>query len=189
MSSNITFARKKWKPDNATTHVNGVAEMNLNLHKVNKNVFYYTELNTATRISAAVHPSTGKDSFSMTLRTFALEPGKTSDKNTLLYRSAFDYQIKAIQPYHAETAMHLGLNPAHLVTKPESVAEYLKGLNVDDTMLHMYEDLGMSPEDTAKAIRMQQKMAESGQDDAQASTDYLADMSGYEFTTSEGMSL
>lgn len=100
------------------------------------------------------------------------------------------YMHGEANPYLAETALFLDIHPAKLVSDPTAAKNYLNLLGVEDGHIAMYQDLGMSPEDTAKAIRMQQKMAESGQDDAQASTDYLADMSGYEFTMNdEGMSL
>ena len=182
MTSTSLFPRPKRQPSQATIQAEGIADMTLVLHKASGRNFYYCEDGTSNRISAAVHVTQGKEEFALTIRTSTLEPSKTPGKNNLAPIAAIDYPIKGIKAYHAETAMHLGLNPAHLVTKPESVGEYLQGLNADNTMLYMYEDLGLAPEDAAKAIRMQQQMADSGQGDAEASTDYLADMSGYDFT-------
>lgn len=190
MTSTSLFPRIKKRPVNkAGAHATNIADMDLVLHKAKGSTFGFREQDTPTRITATVYASKEKEGFSLTLKTNVMEPSKTPGKDVLVPKEAYDYSIKDIKAFHAETAMHLGLNPGHLVTKPESVGLYLQGFNADDTMLHMYEDLGMAPEDAAKAIRMQQQMAESGQGDAQASTDYLADMSGYEFTMNDGMSL
>lgn len=190
MTSTSLFPRNTKRPVNkAGTHAKNIADMNLVLHKVKGSAFGFREEDTSTRITATLYASKEKDGFSLTMRTSVMEPSKTSGKDVLVPKEAYDYPIKDIKAYHAETAMHLGLNPGQLVTKPESVGQYLQGFNADNTVLHMYEDLGMAPEDAAKAIRMQHQMAESGQGDAEAATDYLADMSGYEFTMNDGMSL
>ena len=181
MTSTSLFPRSTKKPANkATTLANNIADMNLVIHNAKGTSIYYREIDTPTRIIATVYPL--KEGFVLTIKSHEVKPGKTPGKDVLVPKETFHYPIRNIKTYHAEAALHLGLNPAHLETKPESVGEYLQGFNADSTVLHMYEDLGMVPEDAAKAIRMQQQMAESGQGDAQASTDYLADMSGYDFT-------
>ena len=114
----------------------------------------------------------------------------TEFANGIQRDTVHDYSLRGVDPYIAETSLHLGLHPSKLALTPAVAHDHLASFGADSQSLDLYQDLGMVPEDAAKAIRMQQQMADSGQDDAQASTDYLADMSGYEFTMNdEGMSL
>jgi hypothetical protein len=88
------------------------------------------------------------------------------------------YPLGKVDPYTAETALFLGIHPAKLALNLEAANAHLKSFGAGEQEISLYRDLGMSTKDTAQAIRMQQQVAQSGEDDSQASSDYLASLDG-----------
>ena len=100
------------------------------------------------------------------------------------------YSLGTVNPYTAETALFLGLPAAKLALKPESANKHLADFGVGEKELDLYQDLGMSTQDAAHSIRMAHQVAQSGENDSQASNDYLASLDGDVFAQDDrGMSL
>lgn len=108
---------------------------------------------------------------------------------TMKESKQYAFPLKGADPYVAETALFLGMHPANLAMKPASAHEYLQGFGASKKDMGVYQDLGMSTEETARCIRQLHETAEAGQSDAQAASDFLSSLDGDLFSEDRGMSL
>ncbi len=177
MSSTSHGSQPAKKPNKAYTEAERISNMHLVLNNFNGRDYYFADENSQTHIHASLASNASLKLFGLSLTTSVLEPGKQIRGMVFAMKSAYFYAIKDSFVYPTKVALHLGLNPAHLVTKTNAVGEYLQDFQADEAMVHVYEDLGMAPEDAAKAIRMQHQMADSGV----VGEDYLASLDGNVF--------
>lgn len=143
------------------------------VHEV-KGLFYVTE--------SYIHvPS--KDSGDRSPPSFHIRATKGN------HQTINNFRLDGVDPYAAETALFLDLHPAKLGLKPQAAIEHLATFGIGEKGLSLFQNVGMSTQDAAEAIRMQHELAKSSTDNQEAS-DFLSSLDFSDLAMDDrGMSL